>query len=161
MAVRTRAAQPGKTPEFALLVDAAEFQCGPTPASLRARKPSWTATGGFTPTRPQAFGSPRSTTRLGRDPRAQPISKWKAFRSRDGVGGYRKRFRQPAGDGRFKLRFEGVYSGAEVWVNGRRLAYHEGGALPFEVDITDAVRARRQSSGRARHPAYRGERPAR
>ena len=51
-------------------------------------------------------------------------------------------FTAPAGEGRLKLRFEGVYSGAEVWVNGRRLAYHEGGALPFEVDITDAVHSR-------------------
>ena len=41
------------------------------------------------------------------------------FRSLEGVGGYRKTFRAPAGSGRLKLRFEGVYSGAEVWVNGR------------------------------------------
>ena len=30
------------------------------------------------------------------------------FRSVEGVGGYRKRFRPPAGDGRLKLRFDGV-----------------------------------------------------
>src|SRR5208337_4726462 len=61
------------------------------------------------------------------------------FHSADGVGGYRKRFRVPGGEGRAKLRFEGVYSGAEVWVNGRRVAYHEGGALSFEADVTEAV----------------------
>lgn len=61
------------------------------------------------------------------------------FRSISGIGGYRTRFSVPAGEGRLKLRFEGVYSGAEVWVNGWRVAYHEGGALPFEVDITELV----------------------
>ncbi|MEW6072744.1 MAG: glycoside hydrolase family 2 TIM barrel-domain containing protein [Planctomycetota bacterium] len=58
------------------------------------------------------------------------------FRSAAGIGGYRTRFAPPPGPGRLKLRFEGVYSGAEVWVNGERLAYHEGGATPFEMDVT-------------------------
>jgi beta-galactosidase len=62
------------------------------------------------------------------------------FHSIDSVGGYLRRFESPAGEGRIKLRFEGVYSGAEVWVNGHRLAYHEGGATPFEIDVTDVVR---------------------
>jgi beta-galactosidase len=63
------------------------------------------------------------------------------FESMNGVGGYRRSFEPPEGDGRLKLGFDGVYSGAEVWVNGERLAYHEGGATPFEADITDAVHA--------------------
>jgi hypothetical protein len=63
------------------------------------------------------------------------------FRSIEGIGGYRKRFIAPKGNGRLKLRFDGVYSGAEVWVNGQRLSYHEGGATPFEMDVTDAVHA--------------------
>ncbi len=61
------------------------------------------------------------------------------FRSLDGVAGYRKHFRLPPGKGRLKLCFEGVYSGAEVWVNGHKAAYHEGGALPFEADVTGLV----------------------
>ncbi|MCC6124252.1 MAG: discoidin domain-containing protein [Pirellulales bacterium] len=61
------------------------------------------------------------------------------FHSPDNVGGYLRKFEAPAGEGRIKLRFEGVYSGAEVWVNGKKLAYHEGGATPFEIDVTDAV----------------------
>jgi hypothetical protein len=32
-----------------------------------------------------------------------------------------------------------VYSGAEVWVNGQLVAIHEGGATPFEVDVTEAA----------------------
>ncbi len=61
------------------------------------------------------------------------------YRSPSSIAGYRKRFRAPAGSGRLMLRFDGVYSGAEVWVNGHRLAYHEGGALPFEIDVTDSI----------------------
>ena len=61
------------------------------------------------------------------------------FHSIDNVGGYLRKFEAPAGKGRIKLRFDGVYSGAEVWVNGQRLAYHEGGFTPFEIDVTDAV----------------------
>jgi beta-galactosidase len=62
------------------------------------------------------------------------------FDSLDGIGGYRLRFTAPESAGRLKLLFEGVYSGAEVWLNGARIAYHEGGALPFEVDVTDTAR---------------------
>jgi len=62
------------------------------------------------------------------------------FHSDSGVGGYRLRVQAPAETGRLKLGFEGVYSGAEVWINGRLVAVHEGGATPFETDITDAAR---------------------
>ncbi|MGA2253733.1 MAG: glycoside hydrolase family 2 TIM barrel-domain containing protein [Thermoguttaceae bacterium] len=61
------------------------------------------------------------------------------FHSIDNVGGYIRKFEAPGGDGRLKIRFDGVYSGAEVWVNGQRLACHEGGATPFEIDVTDVV----------------------
>ncbi len=57
------------------------------------------------------------------------------FDNDSGIGGYRLRFALPAGSGRPRLRFEGVYSGAEVWVNGKLLCTHEGGAFPFEVDL--------------------------
>ncbi len=64
------------------------------------------------------------------------------FRNESGVGGYRLHFQFKASSepGRVKLDFEGVYSGAEVWVNGQLVATHEGGATPFEADVTDAVR---------------------
>jgi hypothetical protein len=61
------------------------------------------------------------------------------FHSPDNAGGYIRKFNAPAGDGRLKLRFEGVYSGAEVWVNGQKVAYHEGGATPFEIDVSDVA----------------------
>ncbi|MFZ1935695.1 MAG: glycoside hydrolase family 2 TIM barrel-domain containing protein [Thermoguttaceae bacterium] len=62
------------------------------------------------------------------------------FHNDTGVGGYRLHFTAPTEPGRIKLDFEGVYSGAEVWVNGQLVATHEGGALPFEADITDVVK---------------------
>jgi beta-galactosidase len=62
------------------------------------------------------------------------------FRPATSVGGYRIRFRAPPGVGRLKIRFEGVYSRAEVWVNGRAAARHEGGFTPFEADISDLLR---------------------
>ncbi len=38
-----------------------------------------------------------------------------------------------------KLRFEGVYSYARVWVNGQYIRDHHGGFTAWECDITDAI----------------------
>ncbi|HVX67785.1 MAG TPA: glycoside hydrolase family 2 TIM barrel-domain containing protein [Bryobacteraceae bacterium] len=59
-----------------------------------------------------------------------------------GVGGYRKSIQVPAAwrGQRIRIAFDGVYSGAEVWVNGRRAGSHLGGANPFQLDITSMVR---------------------
>ncbi|HUY14937.1 MAG TPA: glycoside hydrolase family 2 TIM barrel-domain containing protein [Terriglobia bacterium] len=63
------------------------------------------------------------------------------FQSEHGVCGYRRQFQLPTAwtGQRIKIRFEGVYSGAEVWLNGQRAGWHEGGFTPFEVDITNAA----------------------
>eukprot|EP01062_Namystynia_karyoxenos_P073619 TRINITY_DN70425_c0_g1_i1.p1 TRINITY_DN70425_c0_g1~~TRINITY_DN70425_c0_g1_i1.p1 ORF type:complete len:1142 (+),score=285.73 TRINITY_DN70425_c0_g1_i1:88-3513(+) len=57
---------------------------------------------------------------------------------------YRRFFEIPddwAAEGlRTKVRFDGVYSDAEVWVNGERAGAHLGGFTPFELDITNMVR---------------------
>ena len=58
------------------------------------------------------------------------------------VGWYRRTFEVPADfprDGRTWLRFEAVDWRADVWVNGKKVAEHEGGYSPFEADITDAI----------------------
>jgi len=58
------------------------------------------------------------------------------------VGWYRRGFTIPktfpAGQ-RVWLRFGAVDWSAQVWVNGRKIAEHEGGYTPFEADITDVV----------------------
>lgn len=58
------------------------------------------------------------------------------------VGGYRRWVEIPdkwRGD-RVILRFDGVHTGCEVWVNGVRAGSHDGGAVPFEFDVTDLIR---------------------
>jgi hypothetical protein len=59
------------------------------------------------------------------------------------IGWYRRAFRVPAGfpnTDRVILRFEAVDWRADVWVNGAKVAEHEGGYSPFEADITDVVK---------------------
>jgi hypothetical protein len=60
-----------------------------------------------------------------------------------GVAWYRRRVRVPddfAGTDRIWLHFGAVDWLADVWVNGRHVATHEGGYSPFATDITEAVR---------------------
>jgi hypothetical protein len=47
--------------------------------------------------------------------------------------------RTPAGR-RICLRFGSAEHTATVWVNGKQVAHHAGGFLPFEADISEAVR---------------------
>src|SRR5215469_3544594 len=62
------------------------------------------------------------------------------FNTESGYGGYRKHVRIPAEwRGRqVRVAFDGVYSGAEVWWNGRRIGSHMGGATPFQLDVPSA-----------------------
>ncbi len=59
------------------------------------------------------------------------------------VGCYRRRFELPPHwEGRqVFLHFEGVKSAAEVWVNGRRVGYSEGGMEPAEYNLTPLLQA--------------------
>lgn len=65
-----------------------------------------------------------------RNPRAQ--------RNDNPVGSYRTRFEVPADwtGRRVLLHFGGVDSACYVWVNGRRVGYHEDSRLPAEFDVT-------------------------
>lgn len=58
-----------------------------------------------------------------------------------GVCWYRKTFPLPAKvEGkRFILRFEGAMNGSEFWVNGMKVASHQGGYLPVVFDFTDVA----------------------
>ena len=58
------------------------------------------------------------------------------------VGSYRRNFTLPEGwdKERVLLHFDGIYSGAYVWVNGKYVGYTEGGNMDAEFDISKHVR---------------------
>ncbi|CAG4987138.1 unnamed protein product [Parnassius apollo] len=66
-----------------------------------------------------------------------------SLRDHVGLVWYDRRFHVPPwwlqNRQRVWLRFSSVHYAAHVWVNGKLIAYHEIGHLPFEVEITDAV----------------------
>ena len=57
------------------------------------------------------------------------------------VSWYRKHFRAEASfrGKQVYANFQGVMTVADVYLNGRRLAHHEGGYTPFSVDLTPAL----------------------
>jgi beta-galactosidase len=72
---------------------------------------------------------------------------WPTFQNRgkdasDDIGLYRRWMDVPASfSGRQVLwHFDGVYDGAEVFVNGRCVGYHESGFTAFDLDVTPALK---------------------
>ncbi len=60
----------------------------------------------------------------------------------DVVGYYRRTFAIPQAwldSGRIILQAEGIAASSEVYVNNRRVGYHDGGFVPFQLDVTDAL----------------------
>lgn len=119
--------------------DSADFVYGLTPVSIDDARTSLNGKWRFTLDPPDEFWKPDFDDSKWPDIDVPAHWEMQGFTSVEGIGGYRKRFSVPDASGRLKIRFEGVYSGAEVWVNGRRLAYHECGATPFEVDLSDVA----------------------
>lgn len=59
-----------------------------------------------------------------------------------GVAWYETRvFISPDADHLEILRFGSVNYAADVWLNGTQVGHHEGGHLPFAVDVTEACRS--------------------
>jgi len=60
----------------------------------------------------------------------------------DDIGLYRRWVEVPASfAGKTVLwHFDGVYDGAEVFVNGQRVGYHESGFTAFDMDVTKAIK---------------------
>ncbi len=81
-------------------------------------------------------------------PRITVPSPWQAdarFRDHTGTAWYQREFEIPAGwleqDRVVILGFGAVDYFAEIWVNDVKVGEHEGGYLPFELDITFAARS--------------------
>jgi beta-galactosidase len=58
------------------------------------------------------------------------------------VGLYRRTIQIPGGFAGKKIlwHFDGVTDSAEVWINGKRVGYHEGGFTAFDLDVTSAIK---------------------
>jgi beta-galactosidase/beta-glucuronidase len=65
----------------------------------------------------------------------------------DDIGLYRRLVEIPASfAGKTVLwHFDGVYNGAEIFVNGRRCGYHESGFTAFDIDVTKALEPGRRN----------------
>jgi beta-galactosidase len=60
----------------------------------------------------------------------------------DDIGLYRRMADVPASFAgqRVLWHFDGVFDGAEVFVNGQRVGYHESGFTAFDMDVTQAIK---------------------
>ena len=60
----------------------------------------------------------------------------------DDIGLYRRPVEVPASFAgqRVLWHFDGVFNGAEVFVNGQRIGYHESGFTAFDMDVTKALK---------------------
>ena len=104
-------------------------------------------------TAPSWFRFPgRASSRAYINPKGAPQVAW-----------YRRQFAIPKefpADQHVWLRFGAIDWRADVWVNGQKVAEHEGGYTPFEADISGA--AKRESSkhpGRSRIRSDRSQAP--
>jgi beta-galactosidase len=72
---------------------------------------------------------------------SEPPSDWTAYRLRNPVGSYRRTFTLPAAwaGRRVFVHFASVESAFYVWVNGQQIGYSEGGMMPAEFDVTEAL----------------------
>lgn len=71
-----------------------------------------------------------------------PTYQERAGNQSDDIGLYRRWVQVPASFAgqRVLWHFDGVYDGAEVFVNGRRIGYHESGFTAFDMDATPALK---------------------
>ena len=66
----------------------------------------------------------------------------------DGIASYRRSVTIPANweDQRVILHFDGIYSAAQVWVNGHYVGYTQGANNDAEFDVTDYVTSGQEAS---------------
>ena len=112
----------------------------PRPAAEENRLPL-TGTWDFAADPPERFLPPNETIAWSK---ISVPAHWEmeGFRTATGRAVYRRSFAIPSSwqGKRIKFRAEAIYSQATVYVNSQRIGRHDGGATPFELDITDAVK---------------------
>jgi beta-galactosidase len=71
-----------------------------------------------------------------------PTYQERAGKQSEDIGLYRRWVQIPASFAgqRVLWHFDGVYDGAEVFVNGQRAGYHESGFTAFNIDVTKALK---------------------
>jgi len=78
---------------------------------------------------------------------SMPTFQDRSGKTSDDIGLYRRLVEVPASFAgqRVLWHFDGVYNGAEVFVNGQRCGYHESGFTAFDMDVTGALKPGRRN----------------
>ena len=128
----------------ALTVDSADLakRLTPRPPTRSADRLSLVGKWSFVPDPPRDFAAKAQSLKWS-DINVPSHWEMEGFVCESGLGLYQKTFTVPKGwtGKRIKFRAEAIYSHCEVFVNGERVGSHEGGATPFELDITSAAHA--------------------
>ncbi|MFI5385770.1 MAG: glycoside hydrolase family 2 TIM barrel-domain containing protein [Fimbriimonadales bacterium] len=123
-----------------LTVDASDIAMRLTPRPTTGRM-SLEGQWEFLPDPPKDFA--RRTANLPWKPITVPSNyEMQGYRTKTDTAAFRKFVEIPAAwkGKRIRLRPEAIYSCAEVWLNGKRVGSHEGGATPFELDLTGVAK---------------------
>ena len=80
-------------------------------------------------------------------PLIRPVDGWTIEKEGNPVGSYRRTFTLPAEwkEREIYLHFNGIYSAAYVWVNGKMVGYTQGSNNDAEFDVTKYVRHGREN----------------
>ena len=94
----------------------------------------------------QGYGTPIYTNSRyafeANPPFIRPVKGWTTEKEPNAVGSYRRTFTLPANwkDREIYLHFNGIYSAAYVWVNGKKVGYTQGSNNDAEFDVTPYVK---------------------
>jgi beta-galactosidase len=121
-------------------VEVGDIQRGLLPDPGMAFSLELNGTWSFQPDPPKGFAQPGFNDSSWKSIPVPSHWEMQGFHSEQGYGGYRKHVQIPEEwRGRsVRAAFDGVYSGAEVWWNGRRIGSHLGGATPFQLEVPSA-----------------------
>ena len=99
----------------------------------------------------QGYGTPIYTNSRyafeANPPFIRPVKGWTTETEPNAVGSYRRTFTLPANwkDREIYLHFNGIYSAAYVWVNGKKVGYTQGSNNDAEFDVTPYVKHGREN----------------